>query len=87
MKPKKAKKSGRAATDERGNTVWEWQTATGTFKHDIDTQQLKRLQNDELSVTDTSGSSQVSIPMIPILLSSLHDPKRPRQNHGSLLTI
>jgi hypothetical protein len=55
MKPKPPKKSGRAITDERGNSVWEWQTDTGSFKRDIDTQQLKRFQNTGLSLTDTSG--------------------------------
>jgi len=43
--PRQAKKSGRATTDERGNSSWEWQTDTGSFKRDIDTQELKRLQN------------------------------------------
>jgi hypothetical protein len=57
MKPKQPpqpKKSGRATTDERGNSVWEWQTDTGSFKRDIDQQKLERLQNTGLS-TDTTG--------------------------------
>lgn len=36
--------SGRIAFDDRGNAVWEWRTDTGTFRSDIDTQQVKALQ-------------------------------------------
>ena len=53
--PRQAKKSGRATTDERGNRSWEWQTDTGLFKRDIDTQELKRLENAGLSVAVTSA--------------------------------
>ncbi len=37
--------SGRIAFDDRGNAVWEWRTDTGTFKADIDTQQVRALQD------------------------------------------
>jgi hypothetical protein len=40
--------SGRIAFNDRGNAVWEWRTETGTFKSDIDTQQVKAL-------TDATG--------------------------------
>jgi hypothetical protein len=62
MKPKQPhqpKKSGRATTDESGNSVWEWQTATGSFKRDINPQQLERLQNTGLSVDKTGTRSGV----------------------------
>jgi hypothetical protein len=36
--------SGRIAFDDRGKAVWEWRTDTGTFKTDIDTKQVKALQ-------------------------------------------
>jgi hypothetical protein len=35
---------GRIAFDDRGKAVWEWRTETGTFKADIDTQQVRALQ-------------------------------------------
>jgi hypothetical protein len=57
MKPKKSdqpQQSGRSTTDERGHTVWEWQTATGSFKRDIDSLQPERVQNTGLP-TDTTG--------------------------------
>jgi hypothetical protein len=52
--PHQPKESGRATTDERGNSVWEWKTDTGSFKRDIDPQQLERLLNTGLS-TDATG--------------------------------
>jgi hypothetical protein len=48
-----AKKSGRATTDARGNTLWEWETDTGSFTGYIDTQELNRLQKAGLSVGET----------------------------------
>ena len=36
--------SGRIAFDDRGKAIWEWRTDTGTFKTDIDTRQVKALQ-------------------------------------------
>jgi hypothetical protein len=37
--------SGRIAFDDRGKAIWEWRTDTGTFKADIDTQQVRALQD------------------------------------------
>jgi hypothetical protein len=47
------KRSGRAAFDERGNSVWEWQLDTGVYSRDVNTQRLKKLDLDELSIADT----------------------------------
>ena len=45
-------RSGRATWDERGNTVWEWQTAPGIYSREISTQQLQTLQAAELHLVD-----------------------------------
>lgn len=45
-------RSGRPTWDERGNTVWEWQTAPGIYSRDVSTQQLKTLQASELQLVD-----------------------------------
>ena len=44
--------SGRPSWDERGNTVWEWQTAPGIYSREVSTQQLKILQATELRLLD-----------------------------------
>lgn len=44
--------SGRAAWDERGNSVWEWQTQPGVFTRDISSQQLTQLEAAQLQLVD-----------------------------------
>jgi len=45
-------RSGRPTWDERGNTVWEWQTAPGIYSREVTPQQLQILQATELSLVD-----------------------------------
>jgi hypothetical protein len=47
------KRSGRVGFDERGNSVWEWQLETGVYSRDVNTQKLKKLNLDELSIAET----------------------------------
>lgn len=49
------KRSGRAAHDERGNSVWEWQLETGVYSRDISTQRLKKLDLNDLSIAETAS--------------------------------
>lgn len=49
------KRSGRVAFDDRGNSVWEWQLETGVYSRDVNTQRLKKLELDELSIEDTAA--------------------------------
>ena len=44
--------SGRATWDERGNSIWEWQTAPGVYSRDISSQRLQELQTCALEVVD-----------------------------------
>lgn len=48
--------SGRATWDERGNSIWEWQTAPGVFSRDIDSNQLHALEARELCLMDGTHS-------------------------------
>lgn len=44
--------SGRATWDERGNSIWEWQTAPGVYSRDISLQQLQALEAHNLCLQD-----------------------------------
>ena len=44
--------SGRATWDERGNSIWEWQTAPGVYSRDISLQQLQALEANNLQLLD-----------------------------------
>ncbi len=44
--------SGRAVLDERGNSIWEWQTAPGVYSRDISVQQLQELEASNLHLQD-----------------------------------
>src|ERR1035438_1631003 len=44
--------SGRVKFDDRGNAVWEWAVATGSFATDVSTARLKKLENQTLSLAD-----------------------------------
>jgi hypothetical protein len=46
--------SGRVKFDDRGNAVWEWAVATGSFATDVSTSRLKKLENHTLSLADDS---------------------------------
>jgi hypothetical protein len=46
MSKKTDPKSGRVAYDERGQPVWEWCVTTGVFSRDVDTVQVKKLQEE-----------------------------------------
>ena len=48
------RKSGRAAFDEYGRTVWEWQTATGVFERHVSDEQLSRLEASDLRLVEQS---------------------------------
>lgn len=47
--------SGRSACDDRGNSVWEWQTAPGVYSRDADTQRVKALQIADLELVDAQA--------------------------------
>lgn len=50
------KRSGRVAFDSRGNSVWEWQVQTGVYSRDVNTENVRQLDLDELSLEDTAAA-------------------------------
>jgi hypothetical protein len=45
IKPDNQTPTGRVSFNGRGDAVWEWRTDTGAFEADIDTHELKALQD------------------------------------------
>jgi hypothetical protein len=53
--------SGRIVFDERGKAVWEWRTETGNFKADIDTRQVRALQeSSDVKLGETPNQTPAS---------------------------
>jgi hypothetical protein len=46
MSKKSDARSGRVAYDERGQPVWEWRVDTGVFTLDVDTRQMRKIQEE-----------------------------------------
>ena len=63
MSKKSNAQSGRVAYDERGQPVWEWRVDTGVFTRDIDTRQMRKIQDkhaeDHGKATGTCDQSTV----------------------------
>jgi hypothetical protein len=52
--------SGRVKFDDRGNAVWEWAVATGSFATDVSSSRLKKLENQTLSLADDAPITPAS---------------------------
>jgi len=50
--PAAPRKSGRAAFDQDGRGIWEWQTATGVFERDVTLEQLASLEDSGLAIVE-----------------------------------
>jgi hypothetical protein len=50
-------RSGRAVWDERGNSIWEWQTQPGVYTRDISDHQLQQLEASHLTLVDNGAPS------------------------------
>jgi hypothetical protein len=57
--------TGRVKHDDRGNAVWEWAVATGSFGADPVAQRLKKLDNSTLSLADDAPLSPDTVHQNP----------------------
>lgn len=67
--------SGRATWDERGNSIWEWQTSPGVFTREISTKQLEQLEASDLHIVDMEHVDGHS------MTGRLHTGQRTRRVH------
>jgi hypothetical protein len=74
--------SGRITFDARGNAVWQWRTATGDFKSDVDTQTVKAIQEDtnvKLGVAPTATPTPNNLTLNHDPYSSADAPRAPQK--------
>jgi hypothetical protein len=45
-------KSGRASWDDRGNSIWEWQTGPGVYTRELTIEQLRQLEASHLRIVE-----------------------------------
>ena len=81
--------TGRAAFDEGGRTVWEWQTATGVFERHVSEEQLSRLEASDLRLVEQAPAQNAGRAIYSSVNSSNSSAARvrtpaPRANGGAL---
>ena len=71
--------SGRVAYDERGQPVWEWRVDTGVFSRDVDTKQVRQIQDDaSTKLQDESAPRSVGFDPYSTATTQV-EPKKPRR--------
>jgi hypothetical protein len=72
--------TGRIAFNDRGQAVWEWLTEDGTYKSDVDTRQVKALQDSaDVKLGDAPTPPPASNPYSTADAPRAADKKAPRR--------
>jgi hypothetical protein len=69
-----AKGTGRVKFDDRGNAIWEWSLATGTFGHEVSTERMQRLEHPALSIADDAPTPFETVRANPLGTKKGYDP-------------
>jgi hypothetical protein len=78
MAKKPNTQSGRVAYDERGQPVWEWRVDTGVFTRDVDTRQMRKIQ-EEAAVNLSPEQSRRFVGFDPYSTAVAKEPPAPEQ--------
>jgi hypothetical protein len=80
MSKKPDPQSGRVAYDERGQPVWEWRVDTGVFSRDVDTKQMRQIQEEvSVKLQDTPVPSRRSVGFDPYSTAVGKEPPPPKE--------
>jgi hypothetical protein len=69
-----AKNTGRVKFDDRGNAIWEWALATGSFGQEVTTDRLKKLEHPALSIADDAPTPFDGVRANPLGTKKGYDP-------------
>jgi hypothetical protein len=72
--PIDGKGTGRVKFDDRGNAVWEWSVATGTFGREVTPERLQRLEHPALSIADDAPTPLDTVRPNPLGTKKGYDP-------------
>ncbi len=66
--------TGRVQFDDRGNAIWEWSIATGSFGRDLSSGQLKKHEHPGLSIADDAPTPANTVKPNPLGAVRGYDP-------------
>jgi hypothetical protein len=69
-----AKRTGRVKFDDRGNAIWEWSLATGSFSREVSNERLQKLVNPALSLADDAPAPFETVRSNPLGTKKGYDP-------------
>lgn len=69
-----ARGTGRVKFDDRGNAIWEWSVATGSFGREVSTARMQKLEHPALSLADDSPTPLETVRANPLGTKKGYDP-------------
>jgi hypothetical protein len=73
--PKAPKGStGRVQFDDKGNAVWEWAVATGSYTREVTTERLQKLEHPALSIAEDAPTPFDTVRANPLGNKKGYDP-------------
>jgi hypothetical protein len=66
--------TGRVQFDDKGNAVWEWAVATGSFAREVSAERLQRLEHPALSIAEDAPTPFDTVRPNPLGNKKGYDP-------------
>lgn len=66
--------TGRVKFDDKGNAVWEWAVATGSYAREVTTERLQRLEHPALSIAEDAPTPFDTVRPNPLGNKKGYDP-------------
>jgi hypothetical protein len=66
--------TGRVQFDDKGNAIWEWAVATGSYAREVSTQRLQKLEHPALSIAEDAPTPFDTVRANPLGNKKGYDP-------------